>query len=201
MKNRFSVSAFLISAFAIIAYAGRSAAQTGTQNVLVTNTTSQAVPIKPVASTFPVSVLNVPTTRSYVMNTPAAPAFTAHSEDKNLYRAFLPLEIADGYASANSNIVIPSGKRLIVDFVSGFSNGTNPAYQMELYATLAGAVKNDLVLPLDPLPAIAENTSAFGYVHFSVDAGETLTVYLYRANAVGAVSGYVAITGHWVSLP
>src|SRR5437762_1933528 len=117
MTNRFTTAVALIALFAIIALAGRQNQANTATDVHVTNTatSTDAVPVKQVGGW---SVTNTPNVHAFITNAPSAPVPTVGYDDKTAIKVKLDLLAADTAESASTSYQPPTGKRLIIDFVS-----------------------------------------------------------------------------------
>jgi hypothetical protein len=210
-RHRIGVSLFLVAAFAIITLAGTRSASQAASNVLVTNTTSQAVPVAVQGTpnvrslqggTWSVYLLGSPTLR--INNAPSAPVPTQPSADKQAVMMSDTFGLAAGSAGDTKQFPNNYGKRLMVDAVSIVTTSTVAGEQGTDASAVVwdsgGHIKGSFYFPLHGRSA--DNISSQGILTTSlkVEPGEYINVAVERnqsfaSNTCGA---RVTITGHLV---
>jgi hypothetical protein len=210
--NRWMSGLFLLAMFAIVAFAGtHSAAQAS--SVLVTNTTSQPVPTTVQGTpnvrslqggTWNVYLLGSPTLR--INNAPSAPIPNRDVDNPDRY-AFQLSDVEytqDGSpGSSYLTYTVPAGKRLVVTYVSCFSDHTpggtpSNVCQMSLKNTNA-APTILLTLPIDYVDSTHQLLSR--QVRCIADAGSTLQVQAQRSDWTGLINNYILISGNLINYP
>jgi hypothetical protein len=211
---------FFLLMFAIIASAGTRSAIQASSNVVVTNATTQPVPVAiqgtPTVKatpngTFPVSVTGTPTVKAVqsgsfivaVANAPQVrvPNFPGYS---SAWQHTFHADIANGSYFSNSDYwYVPSGKRLIVEHLSVFSYsdvGGN-------YANF-GSVNNfgaggSIYAVVNPLFGSSVNSIGNQEGQLILEAGDPLEFTAQReaSNTNGVAHVTAHISGHLVSYP
>src|SRR5579864_3141634 len=127
--NRILTICLLALFITIITYGARGAAKVqGPQNVLVTNGTSQPVPVgiqgTPVMNAKQYGAWSATIAGNVrVTNTNSIPIPVAGMIEKLPFRQTLTLGTTDGAYGSNLNVVtVPAGRRLIIDYLDDQSN-------------------------------------------------------------------------------
>lgn len=187
-NSRWTVSVFLIAAFALLAYAGRQASSPGTTtSVLVTNTSSQSVPV----SLY--HTVNVPVVQGGTWNVEA-------TGDRNRFFAHDELLAQVGQFSLTDSFTVPSGKHLIIDNISVQSDGSDVdhCFTIGMVTAANGPTKHGIAyfgLRLEGYPA---NTYANLQTSLDAPANDTVTIYLQRNLHDTQTVADWAISGHYV---
>lgn len=210
MSTRINFSFFLIAAFAVIAVAGRSAAQTDISapaNVLVTNSTAQAVPVK-AANTFPVNLTNTANVHAFITNASTSPVPTIKDEDKNVFRSYRLLTITPGNHYASVPFVVPAGKRLVIDYIAGVvfpGSGAEPANLCGVLVSSNQGMNEqaDVGVAMPLLPGEGDGSAGSASMHVTCESGESVYPFLERAsaNTAGTCTGSITVCGHYVPVP
>lgn len=168
-SNRFVAVALLVvaSGAVLLAHAGTQAQANTTQDVVITNGATQAVPVKPATgSAFSVAVSNTPNVHAYITNTSAAPVnsfitnaanapVNAHITDpsvtvkipddpaKHIFCQSLPtsFKIPTNYTNAQFTLPpVPSGFRLVITHANFYcyATGSSDAANLGSIATYDG---------------------------------------------------------------
>lgn len=199
------MSAFLIAAFAVLALAARSRQgepTTAAQNVVVTNSTSEPVPVKE-TGTFATSVVNTPNVHAFITNQPTAPVPAADLADKNAVVFLMEADQGNNEGSSTATFQVPAGKRLIIDYVSVEPTSENNY----AFATLVFLQDQSSQAYLTFAPVATANAPYIGldreFVRYSVEPGDTLKMTAIRTPGVTTGLAFCAATicGHYVPVP
>lgn len=203
-SNRLAVTLFLIAVFTLVALAGRQAPTTAAQNVLVTNSTAQAVPVK-AATSFPVDVVNTANVHSFVTNTGSSPVPTTNALDKNPFEQIIHLSCADGVSSDSQGFQVANGKELVVEYVSvnaGCDIPNNFMTEFNVISQNSSAVRDGYTTFVG---TAADSSGYLGFLNqqmaLVVPPGHFLLVNGFRRSMTGLASAEVTIVGHYVSVP
>lgn len=197
--NQFVTIASIVVAAASVAYAAGNRAQAATTSntpVLITNNSSQCVPVTLYHS---IAVQTSP------KNAPTTPLFTkdVDEEVRNAFRFKDAIVIEPAVRSNSGTYTVPSGHTLLVRKIQGWTNSSTQGDQCtEVFVEVLSG--NDLVgywaspfttVAGDPWNGMLNNTDADIVVH----AGETLKIIAQRADSVDAAAAYMTIGGELVS--
>lgn len=212
--TRWLPSLILIIVLGICAFAGTSTKQAvpaTSQNVLVTNTSSQPVPVVPPSrptssGSYVVSVANVPTVS--VQNT--SPLVTTSRETRTPVSYTFDLFKADGnYDSYNDAAPIPAHKRFFAKFFTAWvpvSRGVKvPILAVNGPTTPANG--SSAYAPLSCLPMTWQSGpdldlfSGSTPVDFVIDSGKTMQIWFETSSSVGNVFGQATVSGYLETVP
>jgi hypothetical protein len=211
--NRWIAAISLLSLFAIIACAGTrsTAARQTTQNVLVTNTSSQQVPVLPAARPGPggayiVAVNNAPSVK--VLSSPTAPVVTKDSNNPDANGAiytFSFLMQAMTLAQPTPLTTFSTSLSVVIDSI-GVSGGAALAGEcIDVGGLAVYTSTNDLlgtfsfIIPLEP--GNSANSAYLGTVHIPVPAGGQIQVSSQRKAATSSCGVTVTLAYHTVPHP
>jgi hypothetical protein len=182
--NKWVTVIFLVAFAAIIACAAGRQATTAPTNVLVTNSTSQPVPVRIFSSTSTVSVHDV-------------------ARGKDLIQLFEQFEIADGQTSGNTVLNNIPGERLVITNVACQMQNTNLLYVDFSVQDSHGHRVSDTALPVPaPIPFSGITVSLLSQnVQILLDPGQVLTITGARSTSSGLVVANVTVEGYRVSYP
>jgi hypothetical protein len=193
-------SLLLLAMFAILAVAGTGAAVQSASNVVVTNTTTNSVPVKQ-GGTWNTYILGSPTVR--IGNAPSAPIPSVDVADKNPVRLFLQSNMDAGSYFAQATLyTVPAGKRLIIDYWDVASYPTTEyehAKDAELEIRSSSGLRAAAHLALTVVGRTV--ASAGNVVHLTAEAGETVTCTRTRDSVTTGEGGYITLCGHLVTVP
>lgn len=184
-SNRLMAGFLLLAMFGVIALAGsRAAAKVqGTQNVLVTNTSAQQVPVllpaRPSAgAAYIVSVANTPGVK--VSSTSTAPVFTkeVNNQDTAAGSTMTSAQMIVGAHAVEANaMTLSSTSPVIVDAVDVTSNSAQAnefADEMFVSVNGSGGLINACEYGMTPFTDSAFDSAYAGNPHLVVPAGGNL---------------------------
>jgi hypothetical protein len=180
--NRWLTVVLLFCFLAIIAFAAGRQNATAATSVLVTNSTSQPVPIRQTAT------LNVND--------------STHGKDGlQIFRNFpIAASVENGVGKVNA---IPGERFVITEIdVSYASSSTDYLNELEVYSNSAsGPVEGDVGIPITTQVGI-DSSFSFGHWQgtFYLDPGQTLSINAYRTGS-GAGTASVTLAGYRVTYP
>lgn len=221
-NNRFLSAILLISAVVLVAYSGtRRQGPPTTQSVLVTNATTQAVPVKNGSTPLNVTVGNtigqpLPVKQNgnwyvgllgypkvQVVNAATTPAFTqdASTVGAHQYNAGLQIYTVATSLFTTATFSVNTGT-FVVRNVTAYSDcGTGGEYTTRciIYAgTEASNYTGGLFFPLQQDPLNATFAECNVPCYWSVPAGTQINVEVDRQNATEGVTTWVTLSGYIV---
>lgn len=195
---RWATGALLLMGIVAIGLArGGQAGPLAVQDVHVTNTAAQQVPVLPAArpsasGAYIVAVANSPTVKTLGGPT-------------NAFQLYGTNAIADGYVQAASGAyTVPAGKRLVIEAVNTESGSVvNGAYATYTYVTISGTGGEKVRYYFALLPTSGFATLAIGNVSTGLvaDAGDSVDLVFGRGTNSGSAAISYALTGHLVNYP
>lgn len=205
--NRFTTSILLVAVFAILAVAaglGRQATSSP-QSVLVTNSTSQAVPVKPASgSAFATAITNTPNVHAYITNTATAPVnVNDATHGKDGYEVSYTENIAINTTDAALGMPALSGRRFVIQSVSVYmlsvSNDALGMGSLRIYDKNGNRVFVGLYPQTLAFSGFLQSTMN-SQGPFYLDPGQELEIYAYRTGTA-AEQCYITLTGFTVAYP
>lgn len=213
-SSRWLPSILLVAALVIRGYAGNpstKASAIGAQDVLVTNSATQQIPVLPAArpsstGAYVVAVTNVPSVN--VQNSASSPVMTKSVDEGSAttFQVFNASSLQNGAFGAGVNAyVVPAGKRFIIEHLSVDSVANHPGSAGTLVAvsvTKGGVTSALTAVPCNPAPS-SQYTSVGNVATMMVaDAGQQVFLIVERDGSVdGAVAINTTISGHLVNYP
>lgn len=217
-RSRWSTSLFLLATFGIIAAAGThsaKSARTGT-DVVVTNTTSQAVPVsvQGVASVhayqagaYNVQLTGTPYVHAYqagpynvqLVGTPNVNVQNMGSTG-NAFMIAMQSNISDGNQQGTTlSYQVPAGKRFIVTNVAATSNSVN----QNSFATYVSIGAEDAIVdvPMSPTWGSSQHSQGNLQTYLVIDGGYGIYVSAARSGTAGYLSTYITLSGQLVNYP
>lgn len=186
--NRWMTSLVLLSMFGVIAVAGSRATRAqGTQNVLVTNTSSQQVPVLPAARPAPggayiVSVANAPNVK--VVSSPTTPVSIKEVNNvdtaSQVFVGAGSIPASVGFESAFPSI--SASGPWILDGIDLWDSSTNPGEAIDLVEVMVnhgGQTVADLGYPLQA-PIHGSYTMVSVNPRIAVPAGSQVSLTVLR---------------------
>ena len=217
------VIAALIAVGSLMPQPGNAANGMTPQPVLVTNGAAQPVPIAGTVSgsvgasqagSWSVGINNTPTVNvasmpplSGTVNIANTPLPTSNTDDARqpFQRQFF-LSIPDGsFAAQDTSIVIPTGKRLVIEQISAYMSvpvGQLPTASVGSRALGNFAVVRALSVKYGTLATNppSDQWLAVNPVLLFADPGETLLITFQRQTGDGFANGQITISGHFVDM-
>jgi hypothetical protein len=208
-RHRTSVSVFLLATFVLITVAGtRSTAVQTPSNVLVTNSTSQPVPVAVQGTpnvralqggTWNVYLLGSPTLR--INNAPSAPVPVQPNSDK---QSLLLSKLGQVAANASSGTIVMfnnTGHRIILDSLCVTSNG-DPGEQATDASLVIWSDPNTVAgifeFPLHTRAVDNASSELTTPLAVPVEAGEQFNTEVFRPRFTNLGYFHVTYTAHMV---
>jgi hypothetical protein len=117
--------------------------------------------------------------------------------------------ITSGTAIATDTVAVPSGRRLVIEFVSVrtiLPTGQTP--EVQIFTGTGGlpsgttSMGHSIALPVTPIPSGASDVyHASQPVRLYADPGSDVTIHVARFQTTGTATFEVTFSGHLVTLP
>jgi hypothetical protein len=212
--NRSITTISLLLFFGIIAVAG-TRASVQASDVIVTNSTSQPVPTTVQGTpnvrslqggTWSVYLLGSPTLRINNATSAPIPTNDVTGPDKQPFSFAKQYVIPNGTAGSMDSFVVPPGKRLFIDSVSGSAYDATPGNNAQVFKVSVvysgSGFRGDMYVPLTPLPD-GYNVVGNQLTKLLAEPGDTVYVVVKRdySHVSGEVDTDVTLVGHYTSVP
>jgi hypothetical protein len=126
-----------------------------------------------------------------------------NNPDKFPFQAGVTISIDTGMPIVNGIVAIPTGKRLVLEFISG--QVFVPRGQKVLFSVFCRAQDDGVFHYLDSVPVGAfGNQDCFEcgqLVRLYADPGTGVALRVERNPSAGSGSGHMSLSGHFINLP
>ena len=186
--NNFVTIASVLLAVASISFASGRTAQTSqapAQPVLVTNTTSQCVPVSLYHS------IAVPSSQSGAWNTGTV------GDKLPFYHSGEVVTVDSTYSSADS-FAGPVGKRLIIDGISFSSTAINASWSASAVIRIySPSAQREAFFMNVPVGGLTNNVSGNAMCHLIVESGDTIQISFTRNGTSNICYNEYSMEGHY----